>query len=408
MELVPPLSVAPATTTAVLGALALGVALGTLSGLTPGLHVNLVAVLLAALAPSLPGTPLQVGVTILAAGTVHTFLDVVPTLALGVPDAALAATALPGHKLVLAGRGREALRLSALGSGLALAVAVPLAAPVTAGMRAVLPVLEAHRSLALGGVAVLLVLAEPGHRRRIGAALSLGASGVLGLAALDLATGGLAAGGPLTPLFGGLFGAPILLQALGGAGVPAQGDPALRLPRRDVALTAGVGTLAGAAVGYVPGLSSAIGAAGALAVLPRRGARTFVVATSGVNTATALFGLFALVAFGEARTGVLVAVETAGVPLSLPVLLATVCLAGAVGFVLVPLLGDPALAAVGVIDTDRLTLAVLGLLVLASGAVAGLVGVVLLCAATGVGLVAPAFGARRVSAMGVLLVPLAV
>lgn len=114
-----------------LGFVAVGVLCGTLSGLTPGLHANNFALLMAAVAPKVPGPPTLVGAAMLAAGVTHTFLDVVPALALGVPDAAMAAVALPGHRLVLEGKGREALRLSALGSVLAVLFAVPLAIPMT-------------------------------------------------------------------------------------------------------------------------------------------------------------------------------------------------------------------------------------------------------------------------------------
>lgn len=116
-----------------------GIALGTVSGLVPGLHANNFALLLAAPAPQIPGPPLCVGAAMLAAGVTHTFLDVAPALALGVPDTAMAASALPGHRLVIEGRGREALRLSAFGSGLAVLFAVPLALPMTDLMVAATP-----------------------------------------------------------------------------------------------------------------------------------------------------------------------------------------------------------------------------------------------------------------------------
>lgn len=138
------LVVAPERTVVTLAFALAGVCFGTLSGLVPGLHANNVALVLAAVAPALPGPPLAVGCAMLAAGTVHTFLDVVPSLVLGVPDAAMAASALPGHRLVLDGRGREALRLSALGSGLAVVLALPLAGPVTRLMVAAYPTLSAN------------------------------------------------------------------------------------------------------------------------------------------------------------------------------------------------------------------------------------------------------------------------
>jgi TctA family transporter len=46
----------------------------------------------------------------------HTFLDIIPSVYLGAPDADTALSVLPGHRLMLAGRGYEAIKCSALGS----------------------------------------------------------------------------------------------------------------------------------------------------------------------------------------------------------------------------------------------------------------------------------------------------
>ncbi len=386
-----------------------GIALGTVSGLVPGLHANNFALLLAAFAPAVPGPARYVGMAMLAAGVVHTFLDVVPALALGVPDPAMAATALPGHRLVLQGQGREALRLSALGSGLAVAFAVPLAIPVTAGMEQAYPTIREHLSVLLAVVAALLVLTERTWRARAGGTIALAASGVLGMATLDLpAKGFLPAGDMLAPLFAGLFGAPVLVEALGGEGVPPQAGPEVTTTRGFVAAVALVGTLAGAIVGYLPGISSAIAATAALVVVPSRGPRPFVIATSGVNTANTVFALFALVALGTPRTGVLVAFEDTGAPLVLPMLLCSVAIAAAVGFVLVVTVGDRYLAAVGRVNNTWLCVGVLGLLCLLVTALAGPLGLAVFGVSAVIGLVPARFGSRRATLMGVLLVPLIV
>ena len=387
-----------------------GVGLGTASGLVPGLHANNVALVLAGVAPSVPGPPLYVGMAMLAAGVVHTFLEIVPALALGVPDPAMAVTALPGHRLVLEGRGREALRLSALGSGLAVLLAVPLAVPVTRAMTALWPAIRANLRLVLAGVAALLILTEFGPVAKAAAAVSFAASAALGLATLDLSPAApLAAGGMLAPLFAGLFGAPVLVDAVGGSGVPPQDDPAVAMSRRGVAGLAGLGTLAGAVVGYVPAVSSAVASTIALLAVPGRyGARGFVIATSGVNTANAVFALFALVAIGAPRTGVLVAVDAAGVPLSVPHLLGAVGVAAAAGTALVVTVGDRYLAVVGRVDATPLSVGVLALLAAVSYLFAGPVGVSVYLAATVVGLVPARFHARRANLMGVLMGPLIV
>jgi len=401
--------VAPETSAMALAAVLAGVALGTISGLTPGLHANNFALLLAAAATSIPGPPELVGAAMLAAGIVHTFLDVIPALALGVPDAAMAVTALPGHRLVLEGRGREALRLSALGSGLAVVVAVPLAVPLTWAMVRVYPLLRPHLSILLAAVAVFMIATEGDRLGRIGAAIAFAASSALGLVLLDLTfQGPLPTGDVLAPLFGGLFGAPVLVDAFRGGGVPPQGDAGLATDRRTVGLTASLGTLAGAIVGYVPGVSSAIAAAVVLGAMPRGGARSFVVAVSGVNTSNAIFGLFALVALGSPRNGVLVALNEAGVPLNLPLLLCAVGIASAVAVVLVPVVGDRYLAAAGRVDYAKLSVSLLLGLATLSYLFAGVAGVGAFAVASVIGMLPPRFGARRVHLMGVLMGPLIV
>lgn len=386
-----------------------GVALGTASGLVPGVHANSFALLLAAFAPSIPGPPRFVAATMLAAGVTHTFLDVVPALALGVPDPAMAHTALPGHRLVIEGQGREALRLSALGSGLAVALAVPLSVPVTVTMRRLYPFVRPHLPLVLLAVVAFLVLTEPSRRTMVAGLASFLASATLGLALLDRSpVGVLPVGDLLAPLFAGLFGAPVLLAAMGTSGVPNQTAPTVTESAPTVAGTAFLGAMAGAIVGFLPGVSSAIAAVVALWVVPlKTSARRFVVVTSGINTSNAIFALFALVTLGTPRSGVLVAVDRAGLPVVLPLLLSTVVIAASAGFVLVPLLGDRYLRTVGRMNYTAISVGVLVALVVLSGAFAGWLGVVSFAVATAVGMVPPQFGTRRVHLMGVLIGPIA-
>ncbi|MFW5916823.1 MAG: tripartite tricarboxylate transporter permease [Halorubrum sp.] len=400
----------PAFSAAALAFLFGGASLGAVSGLVPGLHANNFALLLAGFAPSVPADPLLVGIAMLGAGVVHSFLDIVPALALGVPDAATAIAALPGHRLVVAGRGREALRLSAVGSGVAVALAVPLSVPITWVMVRGYPTVRAHLPLLLTVVAAFLVLTESSKRAAVGGLVAFLASAALGLATLDVDPAApLDVGGVLAPLFAGLFGAPVLVDALGGEGVPPQADARITMGSRDLCVSAGAGSLAGAVVGYVPGVSAAIAAVAAMpAIPPSEGDRGFVVATSGANTANTVFALFALVALGTPRTGVTVAIDRADVPFALPILLVATAAAAACGFTLVLLVGDAYLRIVGNADYTRLSIGVLGLLVALSFAFAGAFGVVVFVLAGALGLVPPRLGARRVHLMGVLIGPLIV
>lgn len=136
------------------------------------------------------------------------------------------------------------------------------------------------------------------------------------------------------------------------------------------------------------------------------GARGFLIATSGVNTSNTIFALFALVALGSPRTGVLVALDSTGVPLDLPLLLSAVALAAGVGFVLVPWVGDRYLRTVGRVEYTHLSVGVLCLLLGLAYLFAGPIGVGAFCASALIGLVPAKFRARRVHLMGVLMGPL--
>lgn len=398
----------PTLAGAALGFVLGGILLGTVSGLVPGLHANNFALLLVAIAPAVPGPPLLVGLAMLAAGVVHTFLDVVPTLALGVPDADMAAMALPGHRLVIEGRGYEALRLSALGSGIAVVLALPLAVPITLAMVRAWPTLDAHMPLVLAIVALVLLVTEPNWVAAGGGGLAFVVSSALGLVTLDLDPDApMDGGGMLAPLFAGLFGAPVLVDALRGAGVPTQKTATVQVSRRAVAAPAAAGSMAGAIVGYLPGVSSAIAAVIALLAVPGDAKdRGFIVATSGVNTSNTIFALFALVALGSPRTGVLVALENASVPIHLPFMLGATLLAAAVGFVMVVTIGDVYLRTVGRLDYTLLSGAILVLLTVLSFLFAGPIGVGVFALAIVIGFIPVRLGAKRVHLMGVLMGPI--
>ncbi|MCX6650478.1 MAG: tripartite tricarboxylate transporter permease [Methanomassiliicoccales archaeon] len=107
-----------------------GMGLGALSGLAPGIHVNTLAVLLVmtvpSLSPSLDGLCVSSGCSlppelllscaILAAAICHSFLDFIPSLIMGVPDETECLSVLPSHRLLLEGRGLDALQAAAQGS----------------------------------------------------------------------------------------------------------------------------------------------------------------------------------------------------------------------------------------------------------------------------------------------------
>ena len=106
-----------------------GVLLGSMTGLIPGFHVNNVALILLAISPALLdiGIPLfAVAGIIVSTGTVHTFLNYIPSALIGAPDGDTALSLLPGHRMLLAGNAARGVAWSARGSQLGLFLSLPL------------------------------------------------------------------------------------------------------------------------------------------------------------------------------------------------------------------------------------------------------------------------------------------
>ena len=98
----------------IIAAVLVGCCAGIITGLIPGIHINLVSLLLVSVSGYFLGftSPIVLGVFIISMSVTHTFLDTLPSIFLGAPDADTALAVLPGHRLLLEGRGYEAVKLT--------------------------------------------------------------------------------------------------------------------------------------------------------------------------------------------------------------------------------------------------------------------------------------------------------
>ena len=411
-----------------------GFVIGCLSGLAPGLHVNNLAFLLVGAfgAVSEYVAPTGLGLVLVTASVTHTFLDILPSIVLGVPDESMALVALPGHRMVLEGEGREAVVLSAAGSMLAVAFSFFVAVPVTVVMVRVYPTLSAYMTYVLAGTVLFLVATERGGEVgrlgratgreavvvRLKAIVVLGASGLLGYYVLSLEEAGSALVGEptlLMPLFVGLFGVPILaVSAFEDSDIPEQKPRGVALPRRSVFVNAVGGGFAGSLVGWVPGVSPAVATSFVQSLLPDSedepaSMRAFVVAVSGVDTSNAVFALLALHYIGLPRSGTMVALTRLEVGIGFDDVVAYLVGIGVVSvaaFAVTVVLGKYAFGVVRRVDYQVLSLGVVVTLVVLTFVFSGLIGLPILVASTVVGLVPNYTRVRRVNCMGALLLPL--
>ncbi len=392
----------------VLGA-AVGIACGAVSGLVPGIHANTMAGLLLSLQALLLAwfDPVFIASAMFSTLVTHTFLDNVPGTFLGIPDADTSLAVLPAHALCLEGRGEEAVRISALGSAAGVALSLPLAVVFVLILPALQPAIDWGIGLVILAVAgYLIVVSEsPGWALAVFAV-----SGALGLFSLGYAFLAWPAGGEsgvLMPLLSGLFGIAVLLQASHGT-MPGQHFTGIDLPPGAIRRGSILGSIAGALVGWLPGLSSATANALLTSVVGYdSNPREYILATSAANTVNAFLGLAAFYAISRTRSGVMAAIGALDeVPPATAVLLAGAI--AAVGAYLLTILLSRAAWWFSGINVTNLNYGVIAFVALLSLLLCGPFGGLVLVLATAVGYVPVLVNIRRVYCMGAIMVPVMV
>lgn len=388
-----------------LGTLA-GIVLGTISGIVPGVHANTLAGVLISLQMVLLGIfgPAALACMLFAALITHTFVDAIPSTFLGVPDADTSLAVLPAHALCLEGNGEEAVRIAALGSACAMIIAVPLSLLCFLLLPALQPYFDWWIGiLIVAAVGYMLVTCEaPGW----GLAVFL-VSGLLGIFALRYAFLGWHAfpgeSAILMPLLSGLFGIPVLLTSARGT-IPAQQFRGLRIDDRSIVRSSLLGTVAGIAVGWLPGLSTA-SANGVLATVIGYGKdrRAYLLATNAANTSNAFIGLAALFALGRMRNGVMAAIEGLALP-SMGELMVAGVLAACAAYLITIGLSRSAVC-LSAVDSTVLNRVVILFVVALSAILTGPFGLLVLVLATGLGLAPRFINLPAVYCMGAIMVP---
>jgi len=369
-----------------LGEALLGLLLGTFTGITPGIHVN-------TLASMLRGFGLS-AVVLFAMGLTHTFLDVLPSTFLGVPDDGTALGVLPAHRLVLRGKGLEVVRIALIASFLAVIFFLPL---VPLYLRLAPLYRPALGKLAVLLLILLLVLTERGIKRFYALFIIL-LSGLLGLFILSLPLNE-----PFYALFTGLFGVPVIVSSLqAGTKRIEPGSPELEITPKRLALFSFLGTLFGMLASLLPAFTAS--QAALLGSFISRDERSFLTIVYSVNTANFLFAFLNFLETGRERNGILTLME----PLGLKALSAFLLVSLFVSLAVL-LYGEPLArflaGALSRLPYRFINLSVLAFLVLLAFIFDGLPGLLALIASSIVGYLAVLLGVKRTNCMGSLMLP---
>ncbi|MEA3136585.1 MAG: putative rane protein [Thermoplasmata archaeon] len=409
----------PLTAVAVTAA---GCLVGLLAGLVPGLHVNTVCAIGLSAWPA-AGPALGLGLCAMAVA--HGFASHLPSTYLGAPGEDTLLSALPAHRMLLEGRGPEAVQVALDGALAGLVLAVVLVLPykwLLGEPGHLLDVLATMMPWVLAGILVFLVAREAprGLSAVAWALVVLALAGALGLVAGRVPVAGLVAvpSTPLLPLLSGLFGAPALLESMRSQPVVPPQDPAGRIPagvRRRCRRGVVSGVLAAAMTSVLPGMTSAVAAAAARSgERDEHDARPVLATLAAIGLAQVVLALAVLWLSLRARSGLAAAVQqlwpaeawvSGASPLALRWLLLGALASGVVAHLAMSAFAGRAAGWMAAAPTRLLAGTALAVLVAAVVTLSGPLGVAVFVAAVAVGLVPAATGAGRIHLTGCLLVP---
>src|SRR3989338_826353 len=390
----------------VLIAVGLGVFAGIITGITPGIHVNLVAVIVVSIAPMLLQytSAVVLGVFIITLAIIHTFLDAIPSIYLGAPDAGQELNVLPGHRLLLKGEGHNAILYTIVGSLGSLGLGFLLFPLFVYGMEKMQPLVGAIVGYVLMGLVGYMIVRE--KKKWLYCATAFLLSGVLGLLVFTIPT----LHQPLFPLLSGLFGFSLLIMSLSeNTKIPAQDTTKkMTLSSKNMAKSVAAGTGMGFIAAFLPGFGSSQAAIIATEFVGDIGDEGFLSLVSGLNTANMLLSIAAVYAIEKARNGAIVAINQliGGVGFEeMMLFIGTALVAGGIGAI-VTIYGSKIFCKwIVKVNYRYLVYGILGFITVLTIYFDGWLGVVILATATGIGLLTSVWGIAKSHLMGCLLLP---
>jgi len=379
-----------------------GVLAGIITGLTPGLHINLVSSTVSAnielLSSIFSLTSIVAG--IIAMSITHTFLDAIPATFLGAPDSDTALSILPAHELLLKGRGHEAVTLTlagSLGSLLLSITFMPLALRI---YPFVYSAVNNNIATILITVSALLILSE---KKKIPAMLIFAISGTFGYFVLNSDIQN-----PLFPLLSGLFGISTLLISI---------KSKMKIPPQRINFNVkiwnfrwpvAISVLCGGVCSILPGIGASQAAVIGSMLQKKRGRKSFLVLTGGINTASMLLSLAAFYSLNKKRNGSIIAIAQIlkGASASdFVMLVLSAVIAGSVSAIITLKISRLFVKIIRRVNYTAMCLSVIIAITGACILLSGIYGIVVLVTSTILGMSAPSQKVKRSNLMGSLIIP---
>ena len=384
-------------------AIFLGIFAGIFTGLLPGIHINLVALLLLSSSQLLLNyfSPLILVVFIVAMTITHNFLDFIPGIFLGAPNTETALSVLPGHEMLMKGKGYGACRLAALGCFIGAMLLLLLTPVFIVILPGIYEYARDFMALILITASLFLFLNE---KKKFYAFFIFMLSGVLGIAVLNLPLKQ-----PLFPLLTGLFGTSMLVKSVSDRVViPKQDFEKLKIGRKELEKIIPSGIIASSLCSFLPGLGASQAAVIGSETSGKLSQKGFLVLLGMISVLVSGLNFVAIYAIQKPRSGVAVAASQIINDLSLNqlyLLIISAVIAGSLAFIISDYSARIFAKNISRINYSKLSVFLLALLSFMSIAFSGWLGLIILITSTSIGLIASYWNVRKMHLMGCLMIP---
>ncbi len=386
----------------------LGCIAGVITGLTPGLHINLVAVILFGISPMLIGYTSIVAIAsfIIAMSITHTFADFVSSVYLGAPADDTALSVLPGHRMLLDGMGHEAVKLTVIGSLLALIFSVLLVPLLIISVPLIFDNVKDFVGWILIAIIAYMILKNDDWNLRFWSLFTYLISGIFGIIVFGIPN----LKDPLLPMLSGLFGISMLLMSLSEkTSLPKQRDTdMIEVSKKDLAKSVGSSIFSGSLVSIFPGLGPAQAAVLGSQLTGKTNMHSFLIMVGGINTVSMIMSLVTLFTIEKARNGSIVVVQKLLQTIDLNILILFLAIALLAGGIATLFTLKVSRAFSRVINKINYKLVSILIIIFVAGLVfyfSGFVGLLILAVSTSIGIIPALLNVNRSNLMGCLLMP---
>jgi len=384
-----------------------GIGIGVFAGLTPGIHVNTTIPIIMSLSFLLP-SPYYLVVLVVSVAITEMFIDYIPSIFLGAPEADTSLSVLPGHRLLLEGRGYEAIKLTIVGGIGTLIVSLVFIALLANSFQWLYTVTRPFVQYLIMGVMIFMIVTEKKLKKILSSILILSMTGIFGILVLNSSL--VPAQEVLFPSLTGLFGLSTLIVSIfERSSIPKQKeDSKIFISKKEIIKSLILASIAGIAVGFLPAVG--ISEAGTMVQYLGGGgeARSFLITISGINVANDVFSLISVFLVGNARSGTSVAIQDIlGELMFFDVLylVGVIMLTASIAAVLTKFLGKIIPKYLEKANYKLLTISVIVFITCLVLLLTNPFGLLILFTSTSLGLLCSFLEIRRSHCMGILLIP---